>query len=274
MKVSRECSPLPPSLELHQANLQFAFPTLKREFQTMTNKLQWCIFTALLSTQLVISVVAQEPPDHITVSGTATTEVTPDVMNWNLQVKNQEQNLEKAAETHADAVSTVLDFLNAQNLPQNSIQTSGMRFGQNWTYQGREQVKDGYFASTDISFKVKDLTKYTKLWIGLSRLTNVTLNGVYYDHSQRIKYRNTTRKNALLAAKSKAEGLANALGSKIGRPLSIEEVSENYGLRSSNLNMSNSITSAAGASGDSTNLAPGQIPITMRVRVSFLLITE
>jgi hypothetical protein len=37
----------------------------------------------------------------------------------------------------------VLDFLNAQNLPQNSIQTSGMRFGQNWTYQGREQFKDG-----------------------------------------------------------------------------------------------------------------------------------
>ena len=61
----------------------------------MTNKLQWCIFTALLSTQLVISVIAQEPPDHITVSGTATTEVTPDVMNWNLQVKSQEQNLEK-----------------------------------------------------------------------------------------------------------------------------------------------------------------------------------
>ena len=86
-----------PSVELLQANLQFAFPTLKREFQTMTNKLQWCIFTALLSTQLVISVIAQEPPDHITVSGTATTEVTPDVMNWNLQVKSQEQNLEKGS---------------------------------------------------------------------------------------------------------------------------------------------------------------------------------
>lgn len=240
----------------------------------MTNKLLWCIFAAFLSPQLFISVFAQEPPDHITVSGTATTEVTPDVMNWTLQVKNQEQNLETAAETHAETVSTVLDFLNAQNLPQNSIQTSGMRFGQNWTYQGREQFKDGFVASTDISFKVKDLTKYTNLWIGLSRLSNVTLKGVYYDHSQRIEYRNTTRKKALLAAKSKAEGLANVLGSKIGRPLSIEEVTENYGLSTSNFNTSNSITSAAGPSGDSTNLAPGQIPITMRVRVSFLLITE
>ena len=157
----------------------------------MTNKLFCRIFTILLLSQPAISVVAQGGPDHITVSGTATTKVTPDVMNWNLQVKNEEQNLEKAAETHAAAVSTVLDFLSVQNLPQNSIQTSGMQFGQNWTYKGREQVKDGFFASTDISFKVKDLAKYTKLWIGLSRLPHVALKGVYYDHSQRIEYRKT-----------------------------------------------------------------------------------
>ncbi|HBV65216.1 MAG TPA: hypothetical protein DEF45_19585 [Rhodopirellula sp.] len=240
----------------------------------MPQKLPWCIVPFFLLPQLSTSGTAQEAPDHITVSGTATTEVTPDMMSWNLQVKNQNQNLEKVAETHTDAVRTVLDFLNAQNLPQKSIQTSGMQFGQNWTYQDRERVKDGFFASTDISFKFKDLTKYTKLWIGLSRLPNVTLNGVYYDHSRRIEYRNTTRKNALLAAKSKAEGLAKALGSNIGRPLSIEEVSETFGLRSSNFNVSNSMNSAAGTSGDSPNLAPGQIPITMRVQVSFLLITE
>ncbi len=240
----------------------------------MTKKVQSCLITAFISTLLAASVIAQEGMEHITVSGTATTEVTPDMMSWNLQVKNQNQNLEKAAETHSAAVRTVLDFLTAQDLPQKSIQTSGMRFGQNWTYQGREQVKDGFFASTDITFKVKDLAKYTKLWIGLFRLPNVTLNGVYYDHSQRIEYRNTTRQNALLAAKSKAEGLAKALGSKIGRPLSIKETSETYGLRSSNFNTSNSMNVAAGTSGDSQNLAPGQIPITMRVQVSFLLITE
>ena len=240
----------------------------------MTNRLIWRIFAVFLLSQPAMSVLGQPAPDHITVSGTATTEVTPDVMNWNLQVKNEEQNLEKAAEIHATAVTHVLEFLNAQDLPQHAIQTSGMKFGQNWTYQGRERVQDGFFASTEISFKVKDLAKYTKLWIGLSRLPHVALNGVYYDHSQRIEYRNKTRKNAIMAAKSKAEGLAKALGSEIGRPLSIEEVSDSYGLRTANFNMSNSITGGANASDETANLAPGQIPITMRVKVSFLLITN
>ncbi|MGI9467073.1 MAG: SIMPL domain-containing protein [Rubripirellula sp.] len=240
----------------------------------MTDKLLYRIFTVFLFSQPAMSVIGQQGPDHITVSGTATTEVTPDVMNWNLQVKNEDQNLEKAAETHATAVSHVLDFLNAQDLPQHAIQTSGMKFGQNWTYQDRQRVRDGFFASTDISFKVKDLAKYTKLWVGLSRLPHVALTGVYYDHSERIAYRNKTRKNALMAAKAKAEGLAKALGSEIGRPLSIEEVSDSYGLRTGNFNISNSMSGSGNGSGETANLAPGQIPITMRVKVSFLLTTD
>ncbi len=240
----------------------------------MTARFLACLFTAFIVHQQAVHGFAQDTPDTITVSGTATTKITPDVMNWNLQVKNKEPNLEKAAETHASAVKTVLDFLNAQQLPETDIQTSGMQFGQNWTYKGREQIKDGYFASTDIAFKVEDLAKYTKLWIGLSRLPHVSLTGVHYDHSQRIELRNKTRKKALLAAKAKAEGLADAIGSRIGRPLSIEESSGNFGLRTSNYNMSNSITGSASSSGDTVDLAPGLIPITMQVKVSFLLITE
>ncbi len=240
----------------------------------MTAKFAALLIAAFLFNWPAISTHAQDSPDKITVSGTATTKITPDVMNWNLQVKNKDPNLNKAAETHTSAVKTVLDFLNAQQLPETDIQTSGMQFGQNWTYRDRERIKDGYVASTDISFKVEDLAKYTKLWIGLSRLSHVSLTGVYYDHSQRIDLRDKTRKNAVLAAKAKAEGLANAIGSKIGRPLLIEEASDNFGMRTSNFNTSNSMTGFASPSEDTVDLAPGQIPITMRVKVSFLLITE
>lgn len=240
----------------------------------MTARFLVPLFAVSIFIQPSVPILAQDLQDKITVNGTATTKVTPDMMNWSLQVKNKEPNLEKAAETHAAAVKAVLAFLNAQEIPATDIQTSGMQFGQNWSYQGREQVKDGYFASTDISFQLDNLDKYTQLWIGLSRLPHVALTGVYYDHAQRIEIRNTTRKKALLAAKAKAKYLAETLDSKIGRPLLIEEVSESYGLRTSNFTMSNNITSAGGGSEGTANLAPGQIPITMRVKVSFALITD
>ena len=221
----------------------------------------------------IASSAADVASPHVTVYGTATTEVTPDLMNWRLKVRNQEAGLEKVAQAHSALVKAVLDYLNQQKLPKGSVQTSGMEFGENWVYKARTKVKEGYVASTDISFKIIDLKKYKDLWIGISSLPNVSLTGVYYDHSKRIEYRNETRKKALLAAKKKAEALALALGSKIGKPLFIEEELLRYSV--SGANFSNSITTEqGGAAVGNTLLAPGQIPIAMQVKVSFLLVTD
>ncbi len=210
---------------------------------------------------------------HVTVCGTATTEVTPDLMNWRLKIRNQEAGLEKVAQDHSASVKAALDYLNQQKLPMGSIQTSGMEFGENWVYKNRTKAKEGYLASTDISFKIIDLKKYKGLWIGISSLPNVSLPGVYYNHSKRIEHRNETRKKALLAAKKKAEALTLALGSKIGKPLFIEEELLRYSV--SGVNISNSITTEqGGAGGGNTPFAPGQIPITMQVKASFLSLTD
>ena len=231
----------------------------------------------LLAIAVLVKPMASSAADvalpHVTVYGTATTEVTPDLMNWRLKVRNQEAGLEKVAQAHSASVKLILDYLKLQKLPKDSVQTSGMEFGENWVYKDRTKVKEGYLASTDISFKIIDLKKYKDLWIGISRLQNVSLTGVYYDHSKRIEYRNETRKKALLAAKKKAEALALALGSKIGKPLFIEEELIRYPV--SGANFSNSITTEqGGAAAGNTSLAPGQIPLTMQVRVSFLLVTD
>ena len=101
----------------------------------------------------------------------------------------------------------------------------------------------------------------------------MSLTGVSYDNTRRIEFRNETRIKALRAAKSKAESLAEALGSKIGRPLSIVETSESYGV-TSNFMTSNAMARAPNSASETTNLALGQIPINAQVKVTFLLITE
>lgn len=208
----------------------------------------------------------EDPIRKITVIGTATTEVTPDLMHWRLQVKTQGADLAKVTKDHAAQVSAALNYLKEQKIDEKSIQTSGMKFGENWSYQNRNKVLEGYIASTDITFKLTKLDQYQELWMGISGLTSVSLTSVYYDHSSRINHERKTRGDALYNAKSKASRMASALMSGIGKPLLIEE--QNFHTPQP---MARAFAKSAEGSSENSSFAPGKIPITMRVKVSFQL---
>lgn len=207
---------------------------------------------------------------HVTVFGTAITKVTPDIMIWYLSVISKGRELQDVAGQHTKTIARVLRFLEENKLPGKDVQTARMEFGINWEYKDDSRVKEGYFGSTDITFKVEDFRKYNALWMGLSKIANVSVEGVYYDHSKRISYQNETRKNALLAAKAKAAALAEALGSSIGEPLLIEEEDKDS-YRSSAVNTFREVVSGSEVP---EGLAPGKIPIRVRVKVAFRLITH
>ncbi|MDE0569447.1 MAG: SIMPL domain-containing protein [Verrucomicrobiales bacterium] len=228
--------------------------------------------TLLLSTLIftvLVSSAADNPP-HVTVYGTATTSVAIDQMDWKIRISNKEPGLEEVAKAHSSTVQSVLDFLMENELPEHCIQTSGMEFGEHFVSSKlKGRVRDGYQASSSIKFKVTDLSKYKDLWSGISRMKNVSLNGITYDNSKRIKHQNETRQKALLAAKEKAETLAITLNSEIGKPLFIEE--ERFGYSRNNFNNVYA-TNEQAVINDA--FAPGQIPITVQIKASFLLVTK
>ena len=203
---------------------------------------------------------------HIIVHGTAIKKVIPDTLNWSLSVKNIDGELQNVAKQHTAIIEKVLTFLKDNKIPSEEIQTTRMSFGENWTYKNRSRVKEGYFASTSISFKINDFKMYNSLWLGLSKFKNLSIRNVSYDHSKMIDLQNKTRQKALLVAKEKAERLAKTIGSQIGEPLLIEENPSNrrsfyLAERSMNTKSKDSI-------------APGKISIQMSIKVAFRLITH
>ena len=210
---------------------------------------------------------------HITVFGTATKKVTPNSMSWNLTVKNKGRDLQEVAEHHTKCVAAVFALLKTIKVPTKEMQAAKMEFGENFMYLNHSQVKDGYFASTEIFFKIKDFKKYSPLWLGLSRLENVSVNDVYYGHLDRIKLQNETRKQALLAAKKKAIVIAETLDSRIGAPLVIEEVRVSQKVFNGGA-VPNIVVVNEGGSDKQEGVALGKIPITMKVKISFKLITD
>ncbi len=138
--------------------------------------------------------------NHITVYGTATLQVVPNQMKWRLNVRNTNPKSTSAAEEHGVMVASVMEFLKQSQIPEETIQTSGMRLGVNWRVVGGSSTRDGYFASTDVSFTLADFAKYPSVWIGLSALPGLTVWGVEMDHTDRIRFQNEARVQAVQAA--------------------------------------------------------------------------
>ena len=212
---------------------------------------------------------------HIAVYGTAVLEITPDEMLWDLNITNKASSIEAAAAQHSEIVQSVIVFLGKANVANDDIQTSRMRFGENWEYKNNSRVREGYFASTLISFTLTAFEKYQNLWSGLANIKNVSIQNVNYDHSKRIEFQNKTRLKALLAAKEKAIMMAKTLNTSIAEPLLIEEdLSFDKNYLNQNVLMINKVSSRPESQSPGGSFALGKIPIRARVKVVYRLINQ
>lgn len=204
---------------------------------------------------------------HVTVFGTAEMEVPADEMHWSVTIKSNNDSITILAEQHDASVDAVVTFLKSKGILESNIKTSSIQMNEDWSYDGRTPVKNGYVANTTILFESAELSKYEEFWLGLSQLKNVSVNGVTFDTSKRIEYQNQSRIEAVKAAKEKADALVGALDSKVREPLQIEEqplASDPFGSPFSNVSMK-----AADGGSSSESITPGMIKISTRVQVMF-----
>jgi uncharacterized protein YggE len=187
-------------------------------------------------------------------------------MVWSLRVETKGPSLETVVSEHSTTVKK-------SKVDEKTIQASRMEFGENWEYRSDSRVREGYVATTEIAFKLKEFENYKPLWLGLAKIHGVSISAVTYDHTRRIEFQNESRRKAVLAARDKARALAEALGAVIGEPLMIEEdLSPSEGWQfQRNTSLNNLRAADAEAQGQSTGLAPGTIPITVRVKAAFRL---
>jgi uncharacterized protein YggE len=214
--------------------------------------------------------LADENPPIISVVGTATTEVAPDEMIWRLRVHNQGLELPAVAEEHHRLMAEVLALLTAAGVAEEDLQTARMTFGENRVYRQGTQYKEGYIASTDVTFTSGDMDSYSDLWIRLSGFEGLAVQGVHYDLADRITIQDETRREALKAARTKAAGLAEVVGATLGEPLRIAE--QGTGVPPMPMTRNVAMMAEAGDAGGGPAHAPGRITIRMSIEATFRLI--
>jgi len=235
--------------------------------------LSWFLGTSLFAQGEGASVVTP----HISVAGTAVTEVKPDVLQWSVEVRNTGQAVAKVAARHSSVVEQLLATLKELGIEDKHVQTAQVELGANRVYRRNEWVEEGYFAATIVSFKLTNLTRYKDVWIKLAEQGGISVKGVVFDHSKRIDLTKETRIKALQAAKAKAVAMAEALDARVGEVMSIAEEPVLYGSWTQNISLSinNAVQSVQQPGGDGEGgggVAAGTIPIRARVLVSFRLL--
>jgi uncharacterized protein YggE len=178
------------------------------------------------------SVAAQEPaerlaPPSIRVSGEATVMAQPDQARIDIGVTTQAQTAQAAAANNAQRTETVLSELRRALGAGAEIKTAGYSLNPDYSYpkEGGRPTIIGYTATNVVRVTLNDLTRVgqaidTATQSGANQVQRLqfTLKDEQAAQSQALRV-------AAVKAKARAEALAQALGLKIVRVISVVESS-------------------------------------------------
>lgn len=177
-------------------------------------------FVALVS----FSAVAQQVDlrRKISVSGTAETEVTPDIIYLSISLKEyfKDNNSKKKVDitTLENQLFAAVQKagLDKDNLTINNLSS--------YNYATEKKKNPDFLASKQYRLKVTDLNKWNEI-IGAVDAKGIAYTNIEsYDYSKIEALKKDLKVKALQAAKSKATYLVEALGDKLGSVIDIQEV--------------------------------------------------
>jgi hypothetical protein len=223
----------------------------------------------IFSASIIYSQTTDKYPS-IEVYGTAQIKVVPDIINFSLSVSTENNNVLAAKNDNDRSVNKIIDLLKDRGILEKDIQTSGIRVNKNYRYDENEKVKE-FSVENYITFTLKDISKYYDITTELIKIEHVSITYSNFDYSNIIETRKHARGNALIAARDKAEEMAQVLGLDMGKPILIseEQVYDYYPnpFNAVNQQGTQNYTSSYG-------LQEGTINVEAKVRVIFEIINR
>ncbi len=209
-------------------------------------------------------------PEHtITVTGTGTSTVSPDVADVNLGVSVNRSTVKDARADAAARMTKIIDGLKALGIADKDIRTTSISLQPTYDYtnNGNPPRITGYNLSNGVEVTVRDLDKTGDVIDGSLANGATTMNGVSFQVSDPAAAQSQARTDAMNQAKANADTLAKAAGVTITGVSTISEVSAPvqppvwFG----------AATPAAGAADQATPVQPGTTDVSITVTVSYLI---
>jgi len=211
----------------------------------------------------------------ISVFGTGTVSVQPDVIRMSITLSNVAQTTKKAQEEVSKMVRQVMKILKDANIEDKNINTASLTFSSEYEYTNR-RILIGQRAQQSITFSIEDIAdndeKASSIIDQLIQINGIELNQVSYSVKNTTEYYIKSRELAFQKAEEKANQYAELSKLKIIKVLSVsDQGTQQISALSNQFRRELADEMVLSASKVSTVLPIGELEITTNILVLFLL---
>ncbi len=210
----------------------------------------------------ILSFAQEKPTPSISVMGTGTVNIVPDKVLINSRVEHTGKTAAEVKRKNDEVVNRIIKYLKDEGVPPRNIQTEYIRLNKEVNYNTQDTM---YSANQAISILLTSLKDYEKIMSGLLNSGLNRIDGVQFQTSKKEALQSEARKKAVLNAKMKAEEYARALDQNAGKAIRISEVQTDH------YQPVYRVMEMKADSAEQQTIAPGEMEITVKVNVEFLL---
>jgi uncharacterized protein YggE len=154
----------------------------------------------------------------IEVSGIAEKEVTPDIIDVSISLQEYMDGKTKVELSQLE--NQLETAVKDAGIPKEDFTVNNVSA---YNYQIQKKRNPGLLAAKQYTIRFHDLDKYNRIINSVDPKGISSTNVDNLDYSKKVELKKQLLIDALLAAKTKAEFLANSVGEKLGRVIDINE---------------------------------------------------
>ncbi|MBN2378880.1 SIMPL domain-containing protein [candidate division WOR-3 bacterium] len=180
----------------------------------------------LLAILIATGLSAAEKPERriITVTGTAEVTVTPDICYMSFTVESTSKKAQEAYQENVEIMNAINQAIKAHGIEPKDMRTAYFSFTPQYRYTNDgKRIFEGYYVYNTLNVSVRDLSKVSVVLDTAVTAGAKDVQWINFTVENPKKHTEEARREALKAAKKKAEEAANLLGFKLGAPISVSE---------------------------------------------------
>ncbi|MBN2378882.1 SIMPL domain-containing protein [candidate division WOR-3 bacterium] len=167
-----------------------------------------------------------EKPERRTlvVTGTAEVVVAPDICYMSFAVESSSKKAQEAYEENVRIMNAINAAIRAHGVEGKDMRTAYFSFSPQYRYTDNgKSILEGYYVYNTLQVSVRDLSKVSAVLDTAVTAGAKDVQGINFTVENPKKYTEEARRDALKAAKKKAQEAAELLGFRLGAPISVSE---------------------------------------------------
>lgn len=172
------------------------------------------------------------PKNTVSMSAEGRVSATPDLATITVGVTSNGNTAKAVQDDMAKKVNQIIDFVKKQGIDPKDITTSNFSVYPNYDYQRGTNEITGYQGNETVTVKIRGVDKSTEkvsiILDGATASGGNQIQGVYFSFEDPDNLRQEARKQAIAKARQKAQELADEVGLKLGKIVSISDNTGSY----------------------------------------------